>query len=167
MFSYQDKCILSNHKTDTDSENSVTEGLDPIHSNVKKSHPHTLFIHFDREIVKNLFEEEVTESQIFGRSLLKTFTAAASYARQIYGNDITCLPKPVTLQCVHTDGHFFHLGVLQLNTLDLEGSNTRNIWYQMPLQNLYNCCTYKLGRPKLEGYNSKVINQLYGLYNNV
>jgi hypothetical protein len=35
--------------------------------------------------VKNLYEEPVTEPQIFGRSLLKTFTVAASYAKEKYG----------------------------------------------------------------------------------
>ncbi|XP_023013475.2 mitochondrial ribosomal protein L37 [Leptinotarsa decemlineata] len=143
-----------------------TRSIYPINPNIKKSHPHTLFIHFDREVVKNLFEEVVTDNQIFGRSLLKTFTVAASYARQKYGDDVKNLPKPVTLQSVQTDGRFFHLGVLQLNTLDLEGTR-RNLWYQTPLQYLFDNCGYKVGRPRLEGYNSKVIKQLYGFYNSV
>ncbi|CAH0550591.1 unnamed protein product [Brassicogethes aeneus] len=57
----------------------------PISNSVSKHHPHTLFVHYDDEIVGNLFEEEVTDNQIFGRSLLKTFTVAASYARQEFG----------------------------------------------------------------------------------
>lgn len=40
---------------------------------------------FNREEVKNQFEEPVTDSQIHGRSLLKAFTAAASFAKQNYG----------------------------------------------------------------------------------
>lgn len=53
--------------------------------NVRKSQPHTLFIHFDKEVVKNLYEEEVTVEQIYGRSLMEAFTAAGSFARQKYG----------------------------------------------------------------------------------
>lgn len=56
-----------------------------INLEVSKPHPHTLFVHHIETDVKNLFEEEVTESQIFGRSLLKAFTVAASYAKAKYG----------------------------------------------------------------------------------
>lgn len=35
--------------------------------------------------MKNQFEEPVTDSQIHGRSLVKAFTAAASFAKQTYG----------------------------------------------------------------------------------
>ncbi|CAH1162951.1 unnamed protein product [Phaedon cochleariae] len=144
-----------------------TENVYPIKPTVKKSHPHTLFTFFDREEVRNLYEEEVTDQQIFGRSLMKTFTAAASYARQRYGNDVGTLPSPVTLQCVQTDGQFFHLGVLQLNTLDLEKGATKNVWYQTPMQYLYDSCSYQVGRPVLAGFNGDIIKQLYGFYNNV
>lgn len=50
-----------------------------------KSHPHTLFVHHNDIDVKNLYEEPVTEPQIFGRALLKTFTVAAAYAKEKYG----------------------------------------------------------------------------------
>lgn len=52
---------------------------------VTKKYPHTLFLFFDRDEVKNQFEEPVTDTQIHGRSLLKAFTAAASFAKQTYG----------------------------------------------------------------------------------
>lgn len=42
-------------------------------------------MYYDTTKVKNLYEEEVTESQILGRSLMKTFTAAAAFARHKYG----------------------------------------------------------------------------------
>ncbi|KAJ8946418.1 hypothetical protein NQ314_008900 [Rhamnusium bicolor] len=139
----------------------------PIKSLTNKTHPHTIFMHYDKEEVKNLFEEEVTESQIFGRSLLKSFTVGASYARQIYGDDVKLLPKPVSIQCIQSDGRFYHFGILQLNTLDLEESITKNIWFQTPMLNLFDKCCYKLGKPVLEGYNSEVIKYLYAFYNNV
>lgn len=50
-----------------------------------KSHPHTVFVHHVDADVQNLYEEPVTEPQIFGRALLKTFTVAASYAKEKYG----------------------------------------------------------------------------------
>lgn len=62
-----------------------------ISKNVTKRHPHTIFIDFNHEKVGNVFEEQVTEEQIIGRSLLKTFTAAASYARQEFGVSTTLL----------------------------------------------------------------------------
>ncbi|CAG9860222.1 unnamed protein product [Phyllotreta striolata] len=138
----------------------------PIKSTVKAHHPHTIFIHFDREFVKNLYEEEVTTEQIFGRSLLHTFTVAASYARQKYGDGKT-LDEPVTVQCVQTDGRIFHFGVLQLNTLNLLDASTKNVWYQTPLQYLFENCEYVKGKPVLEGYNNQIIQQLHSFYRNV
>lgn len=52
---------------------------------IKKCHPHTLFVHYNATEVKNVYEEEVTDSQFKGRSLLKSFTVAASYAKELYG----------------------------------------------------------------------------------
>lgn len=51
----------------------------------RKYYPHTLFVNYNKETVKNLFEEEVTEEQIRGRTLLKAFTAAAAYAKEQFG----------------------------------------------------------------------------------
>lgn len=58
---------------------------------VSKCHPHTVFIRFNKEEVKNLFEEEITETQIFGRSLLKAFTISANYARHQFGVSVNIL----------------------------------------------------------------------------
>lgn len=137
----------------------------PFTMNVKARHPHTIFINYNTEEVKNLFEEEVTENQIFSRSLMKTFTVAASYAKQQFGNDIKLLPRPVAVQCVHTDGKFFHFGVLQLNTLDLNSKDVKNVWHQTEKLNLFNECKYYQGKPILEGYNSQVIQHLITFYN--
>lgn len=145
-----------------------TSNLYPISKNVTKRHPHTIFIDFNHEKVGNVFEEQVTEEQIIGRSLLKTFTAAASYARQEFGDKVKELPQPVTVQCVHSDGRLFHFGVLQLNTLDLENHDgVRNIWYQTPRLQMFNVCAYVKGKPTLEGYNSDVIKHLISFYDSV
>ncbi|CAG9768034.1 unnamed protein product [Ceutorhynchus assimilis] len=145
----------------------VVENNYPINKNAPKYYPHTLFINFDKESVKNLFEEEVTEEQIHGRSLLKTFTAAASHARARFGNDVKKLPTPITLQSVQTDGKNFYFGVLQLNNLDVEGSELKNIWYQIPSMPLFHKCAYELGKPILGGYNKNVVKHLISFYNNV
>ncbi|XP_044263303.1 39S ribosomal protein L37, mitochondrial [Tribolium madens] len=148
-------------------ENIYTvRGIYPVNIQFAKSHPHTIFIPHVETDVKNIFEEPVTDEQIFGRSLLKTFTVAASYAKQKFG-DVKILPKPVTVQCVHTNGHLFHFGVLQLNTLDLEDSGVKNVWYQTDRIPLFESCCYKVGKPVLEGYNSEVIQNLTNFYNNV
>ncbi|KAJ3647624.1 hypothetical protein Zmor_019491 [Zophobas morio] len=141
-------------------------GIYPISLKFAKSHPHTIFVPHVETEVKNLYEEPVTEAQIFGRSLLKTFTVAASYAKEKYGNDVTVLPKPVVVQCVHTNGRFFHFGIFQLNTLDLEGG-VKNVWFQTGRLPLFETCCYKVGRPVLEGYNNEVIQYLDAFYNNV
>ncbi|CAH1956578.1 unnamed protein product [Acanthoscelides obtectus] len=142
------------------------QNIYPIKSSLKKNCPHTVFVHYDGEIVKNLFEEEVTETQIFGRTLMKGFTVAASYARSKYGDLVKKLPEPITLQVVQTNGKFFHFGIFQLNTLDLDNGSVKNLWYQGPLQYLFEDCCYKLGKPVLEGYNNDVVKQLYAFYCN-
>ncbi|XP_050294808.1 39S ribosomal protein L37, mitochondrial [Anthonomus grandis grandis] len=145
----------------------VVENIYPVKKNAPKYHPHTLFINYDKEFVRNIFEEEVTTEQIYGRTLLKTFTAAASYARAQYGEDIKKLPQPVTLQAVQTDGRIFYFGVLQLNTLDLESPEIKNVWYQTAGIDLFQKCCYELGKPVLEGYNKEAIKHLFAFYNNV
>lgn len=81
--------------------------------------------------------------------------------------DVKLLPEPVTLQCVHTDGKIFHFGVLQLNTLDLDGDGIKNIWYHIPRISLFESCCYKSGIPTLEEYNPDVIKYLLAFYRNV
>ncbi|XP_060528750.1 large ribosomal subunit protein mL37 [Cylas formicarius] len=131
-----------------------------------KRHPHTLFVNFNKETVKNLYEEEVTAEQIYGRSLLKTFTAAAAYAKQTYGTNVKELPTPVVLQCIQSDGRLFYFGLLQLNTLDLESINIKNVWFQTPGLPLYEKCVYEVGRPVLHGYNDEVVRHFVAFYSN-
>lgn len=56
-----------------------------VNKNARISHPHTIFVHYNKTQVKNIYEEEVTDAQISGRALLKAFTVAASYAKQRFG----------------------------------------------------------------------------------
>lgn len=116
---------------------------------------------------------------------MKTFTVAASYARNLYGvlfsnyyiyvyslfyfqPEVQILKEPVTVQCVQSDGQFFHFGIFQLNTLDLEGvDGVKNVWYQTPKLFLFDKCCYEKGKPVLEGYNSEVMKHLVALYHNI
>lgn len=82
-------------------------------------------------------------------------------------NDVKELPSPVTVQCVQTDGRLFHFGIFQLNTLDLEGTGLKNVWFQTKYLPLFKKCCYELGKSILEGYNSDVIKHLFAFYNNV
>ncbi|KAL3288344.1 hypothetical protein HHI36_002792 [Cryptolaemus montrouzieri] len=146
-------------------ENIYTvENIYPIKKTVNINHPHTVFVHYDQTEVKNLFEEEVTEDQYYGRSLLKTFTVAASYAKQRFGENVKELPDPVTVQCVHTDGRLFHFGVLQLNTLNLEDGGICNVWYQTERLPLFEVCEYIGGKPILQAFNKNVVQHLISFY---
>lgn len=51
----------------------------------QKIHPHTVFVHYNPTEVKNIYEEEVTDEQFLGRTLMKAFTVAAAYAKQNSG----------------------------------------------------------------------------------
>jgi hypothetical protein len=48
-------------------------------------HIHTAVIHYNETEVKNIYETPVTEEQILGRTLLKSFAIAAAYAQQRFG----------------------------------------------------------------------------------
>jgi large subunit ribosomal protein L37 len=77
------------------------------------------------------------------------------------------LPEPVTVQCVQTDGRLFHFAVLQLNTLDLDGTEgKKNIFWMLPRIPLFSSCMYVKGRPLLEGYNSEVFLRLLAFCSN-
>lgn len=127
---------------------------------------HTIFAHYDPTEVKNIFETPVTESQILGRSLMKSFSVAATCARQRFGNDVTTLPEPVTVQCIQSDGQLFHFSVFQLNTLDLSGSENKNLWWSNPRIKLYDRAGYEEGVPVLRNYNPEVFKRIYAFYNN-
>lgn len=128
---------------------------------------HTAFIHYNETEVNNLYELPVTESQILGRSLMKSFAFAIANAKSKYGEDIKELPEPITLQCVHTNSQWFHFSVFQLNSLTSpEENGKKNIYWQSPLLNIYNKCVYEDGVPVLEDYNPEVFKYLLSFYMN-
>ncbi|XP_050354296.1 39S ribosomal protein L37, mitochondrial [Nymphalis io] len=138
----------------------------PVRSSIIKKHPHTTWLHFNSTEVNNIFETPVTPTQILGRSLTHAFTVATAYAKQLYGEDVKDLPDPIHLNCIQTDGQRFHFGVLQLNTLNLDGTEgTKNIWYCKNDLKLYDSCRYLSAIPVLENYNPKVYGYINAFYN--
>ncbi|XP_046740405.1 39S ribosomal protein L37, mitochondrial [Diprion similis] len=139
----------------------------PIEKNSQWMNVHTIFAHFNPREVKNIYETPVTESQILGRSLLKSFAVGAACARQRFGNEVSSLPEPVTIQCIQSDGKMFHFSVLQINTLDLDGSGgEKNIWWSAPNIDLYETAGYEGGVPKVQNYNPEVFRRIFAFYNN-
>lgn len=134
------------------------------------AHPHTILVHCAPGDVANQFETPVTDDQREGRLMLKAFSVAASRARQLYGESVKVLPRPITVQAVQTDSKWFHFGIFQLNTLDLEASNeqqnqgTRNLWFRKPRMDLYGECGYLVGKPTLQEYNREVLRHLAVFY---
>lgn len=138
----------------------------PVAQKMHRFHPHTSFLLLDREKVCNLYSEPLTENQIRGRTLMHCFTVAAAYAKQIHGDDVDDLPEPTWVNCVHVDGNLFHIGMLQLNTLNLNGrTGKKNVWYSLPRLALYGSCQYEDGVPTLKDYNPKVYGYLNAIYN--
>lgn len=139
----------------------------PVAQNLVYAHPHTIFLHYSPLDVYNLHGSPVTPTQFQARTLLKTFAAAVSRARQLYGDNATSLERPVVVQSVQTDGKSFHFGVFQLNTLQFDGSDgQKNYWFHIPPMDLFDECQYVSGRPVLDGYNKDVVRYLSLLYNN-
>ncbi|XP_013184709.2 large ribosomal subunit protein mL37 [Amyelois transitella] len=138
----------------------------PIQPTVNIKHPHTTWLHFNSTKVGNLYETPATAAQIHGRSLTHAFTVASAYAKQIYGEDVKDLPKPVYINCIQTDGQQYHFGVLELKTLNVNGTEgTKNIWYCKNDMKMYDSSRYFSGMPVLENYNPKVYEYINAFYN--
>uniref|UniRef100_U5EPB1 Large ribosomal subunit protein mL37 n=1 Tax=Corethrella appendiculata TaxID=1370023 RepID=U5EPB1_9DIPT len=139
----------------------------PIKSGIKFSNPHTIFLHFGTDTVKNLHETPITDEQFEGRSLIKAFTVAATKARQQFGPNIKDLPEPIVVQSIQTTGKSFHFGIFQLNTLDLTSeSGVKNVWFHKKQMNLFTECEYQVAKPVLNGYNKNVLRHFYVFYKN-
>lgn len=143
------------------------EDLYPIEAKSPWLNVHTIFVSHNPEEVKNLSELPVVEDQILARSMIKSFTAAASNARQKYGSDVKHLPEPIIVQCIESNGKQFHFSVFQLNTLDINKTEgIRNFWWSSPILQLYEEACYKTGKPILTGYNPEVVKKLFAFYKN-
>lgn len=138
----------------------------PIKPTVNVRHPHTTWLHYNQTEVSNIYETPVTEQQILGRSLTHAFTVASAYAKQLHGEDVKDLPEPIYINCIQTDGQKYHFGVLELNTLNVDGTEgTKNVWYCKNNLQLYGSSRYFGGMPVLENYNNKVYGYINALYN--
>ncbi|XP_057341344.1 39S ribosomal protein L37, mitochondrial [Microplitis mediator] len=142
------------------------EHLYPVPTSSPWVNPHTIFIYHDQVKVQNITELPVTKNQLLARSLIKSFTAAASYAYQKFGTNIKDLPEPITVQCVQSNGQSFHFSVFQLNTLNISGTEgIKNLWWSMPEIDLFNKAGYEEGKPLVEGYNPEVFKRISAFYN--
>lgn len=118
--------------------------------------------------MKNLTEIPVKQDQLLARSLIESFTTAATHAQQKYGESVEELPEPLTVQCVQLDGQKFHFSVFQLNTLNIEGKEGKmNYWWSAPQINLFERAGYENARPVFEGYNPEVFKTMLAFYKNV
>lgn len=153
--------------TATLEQNNFYEVKDQTLFNSGKSsqYVNTAIIYFDETKVFNIYETPVTEKQILGRTLAKAFAVAAAQARDRFGDDVKDLPEPVAVQCIQTDGNWFHFLVFQLNTLNLDGNDgVKNVMWHIPRIQLFNSCAYIRGKPVLEGYNPEVFRRMLGFY---
>ncbi|XP_068968029.1 large ribosomal subunit protein mL37 [Bombus flavifrons] len=156
-------CTVGLSKLDIDN----TEDLYPIDTESPLMNVHTIFINHNPEEVKNITELPVTEDQIHARSMMKSFTVAATCARQKFGLNVKKLPEPIVVQCVQSDGQNFHFSVYQLNTLDIDGKEgIKNFWWSEPSIRLYEKALYENGQPCLTGYNRDVFNRFLAFYKN-
>ncbi|KAG7297953.1 hypothetical protein JYU34_018707 [Plutella xylostella] len=138
----------------------------PIRPSVSVKHPHTTWLHYNHTEVANLFETPVTNEQLLGRSLTHAFGVATAYAKQLHGDNVQDLPEPVYINCIQTDGQKYHFGVLELNTLNLDGTEgTKNVWYCKNNVTLYDSSRYFNGMPVLENYNPEVYGYINAFYN--
>ncbi|KAG5321448.1 RM37 protein, partial [Pseudoatta argentina] len=143
-----------------------TEDMYPVSPTIPWINVHTIFVHYDPIRVKNKTELPVTQSQIFSRTLIKTYTMAASCARQKFGSSVKKLPEPVTVQCIQSDGKNYHFFIFQLNSLDANDVSVKNFWCPLPPLTLYEKAEYDNGRPVVEGYNPEVFRRILALYRN-
>ncbi|XP_034943963.1 39S ribosomal protein L37, mitochondrial [Chelonus insularis] len=129
---------------------------------------HTIFVYHDVEKVKNLSELPVTQHQIEGRLLMKSFLAAVANAKQKYGGRVKDLSEPITIQCIHINRGSFSFSVFQLNTMDIHGTNDKcNYWWSTPQINLFEKALYENGIPIMTGFNPDVFKYFLAFYKNM
>ncbi|CAG5100383.1 Similar to MRPL37: 39S ribosomal protein L37 [Cotesia congregata] len=145
---------------------TATKGLTPIEI-TEDLKDKTIPEIYPLKNVKNITELPVKKNQLIARSLVKSFTTAASCAYQKYGADVKELPEPITIQCVQSNSQAFHFSVFQLNTLNINGTEgPKNFWWSMPEIDLFDTAMYVKGRPVLEGYNPEVFKRILAFYTN-
>lgn len=100
--------------------------------------------------------------------MLQSFGTAVCCAKQKFGEETMNLPEPVTVQCVQTNGWWFYFSVFQLNTLDINGNDSRrNIFWHSPKTELVERAEYVEGVPTVNGYNPEVFRKILAFYRNV
>lgn len=155
------------HTISLDQTNFYKTGdIYPVSATTPWKNVHTIFVHYDPVKVKNLTGLAVTESQVFGRTMIKAYTMAAFCARQKFGLSVKKLPEPVTLQCIQSDGKNYHFFIFQLNSLDANDVSVKNFWYTLSPLTLYQKAEYYNARPIVKGYNPEVFRRILTFYRN-
>lgn len=82
--------------------------------------------------------------------------------------DVTTLPKPISTQCLLTDGEVFHFGFFQLNTLQMDQEDgVKNLaWFDVD-NKLFNKIIPKramLRNTKYEDYDPEVFKKMVAMY---
>lgn len=96
---------------------------------------------------------------------MKAFAITSSWAKKVYGENVTDIDKPIVLQVVQLDVKRVQFGIFQLNTLNLIPTNEKkNFWFSKPIMQLYDECIYSKGRPMLSNYNFDVLKTFCVLY---
>lgn len=122
---------------------------------LQHSHPYinTVF-HFNKSHIGDPFTDDRCwrPAGQRGHCLLTAYAAAVGQARLLYGGQAEgLLPKPVTINAVSTNGVWWEMGTLQLNSLDLS-SKYKNLYFHHPESlRLMDFCGYREARPELEG----------------
>ncbi|XP_054733072.1 39S ribosomal protein L37, mitochondrial [Anastrepha obliqua] len=146
----------------------IPETIYPFGGNLNGCNPHTIFVNFNNEEVKNMHDLQINVSQFQSRNLLKAFSVAAARAKQLYGDlAYKNISRPIVVQSIQTDGRTFHFGVFQLNTLRLDNlEGPKNYWFHQNNEDLFQLCEYGSGKPTLEGYNKDVFRYICAFYSN-
>ena len=93
------------------------------------------------------------------RALMSAFAVALGQARLRFGNTITGdLPEPVRVNVVCTDGMKFILGSVQINSMDLGSTTTKNLFSFHPeTLDLFSYCGYQDGAVVLDDLNMETL----------
>jgi len=107
-----------------------------------------------------------SHNDLQGRLLLHAFGVAAAYAKKTFGENVTELPQPVTLNCIHTDSQNFLFGCLEVHSLDISSADSvaKNLFWVTDNLKAFEKCEYVNGQLVFEGYNSQVIETLMAMH---
>ena len=101
------------------------------------------------------------------RALMSGFTVALGQARLRFGNTVTGdLPEPVRVNVICTDGMKYILGSVQINSMDLGSTSTKNLFSFHPeTLDLFSYCGYQDGAVVLDDLNMDTLSLITSVIN--